>query len=286
MSKSTPERETVSGGSVWVPALRARSRLLVGCLLAGSMLAGAGGAQTATGQEASAKPPAAQPLPSTYAPAADLVGQLESYLASLQQDLSDAASYGQEQQDRVAKDASTVAVLALVLGRHDQPHKLKAAAPAMLKAAEALAGNAEKVEAAQADLARLKAAAEAPGTAASDDAPREWTAVGDIGQLMRQVPIVNNNLRRGVTGRRFDRTQEQNAGYAATLAALAQVSAFNTDYCADEEDERTWARICHEMRDAAADVQRAIRQGDQATATKGLARLVETCDACHHKFRD
>ncbi|MCO6456452.1 MAG: hypothetical protein J5I93_14235, partial [Pirellulaceae bacterium] len=94
MSKSTSERAIVGEATVWKLALRVRSRLVAGCLVAGCLLGGAGATRTATGQEAGAQPPAAQPQPSTYAPAADLVGQLESYLASLAQDLSDAAGYG------------------------------------------------------------------------------------------------------------------------------------------------------------------------------------------------
>ena len=61
---------------------------------------------------------------------------------------------------------------------------------------------------------------------------------------------------------------------------------FYNDYCIDEEDEAKWAQICVDMRDAAAQVQVAVRRKDKDTAVAGLAKLVETCDACHHAFRD
>ena len=113
-----------------------------------------------------------------------------------------------------------------------------------------------------------------------------WEPIADLSQLMKQVPIVNNKLRRGVNGRRFRRSRDATAGHAATLAALAQASLLDTTYCSDEDDEKKWQEICAEMRDAAYSVNQYVRKGDQAAAKKGLARLVETCDACHHSFRD
>ena len=103
---------------------------------------------------------------------------------------------------------------------------------------------------------------------------------------MRQVPINNNSLRRGVGGRRFKRSIERNAGYAATLAAIAQASMIDTMYCADEQDEAAWIQICAEMRDSAAEVNAAVRQNDQPRAKTALVGLVKTCDKCHDVFRD
>jgi hypothetical protein len=218
--------------------------------------------------------------PSSYAPAKDLIGPLEGYVKSLEEDLSDADNYGRDQKNRVAKDAGTVAVLALVLGKHDEPHPLKAAAPALVAAAGRLSEHAENYDQAVPDLAALKQA-----LASQDGGELSWKPVADIRQLMRQVPVVNNNLRRGVTGRRFDRTLDQSAGYAATLAAIAQASRYDTNYCQDEAGAKKWAQICDEMRDAAAAVHQAVRKSDQDMARKGLDRLVATCDACHAEFR-
>ncbi len=225
----------------------------------------------------------AEPKPSSYAPIDDLAAQLDSFLESLESDLADPQGYGEYQQGRVAKDANTVAVLGLVIGKHDGKHKLQAAAPAVIKAARRLGDSADDYERAKAALEALKKAVAEPPAAAAE--PPAWEPVADIQQLMQQVPVVNNSLRRGVTGRRFDRSRDKSAGEAATLAAIAQASMFDTSYCGDEESERTWAAICAEMRDAAAAVNRAVRKGDQETAKQGLARLVETCDACHDQFR-
>ena len=60
----------------------------------------------------------------------------------------------------------------------------------------------------------------------------------------------------------------------------------HTDYCGDEEDEKEWKQICAEMRDACADIYKALMAKDQEKAKAGNARVVKTCDACHHRFRD
>ena len=60
----------------------------------------------------------------------------------------------------------------------------------------------------------------------------------------------------------------------------------NTDYCGDEDDEKAWKKICVDMRDACTDVYKALLAGDQDKAKAGNQRVVETCDACHHRFRD
>ena len=76
------------------------------------------------------------------------------------------------------------------------------------------------------------------------------------------------------------------AGEATTLAAIAQVSMSMKDYCEDEAAHVKWAQICADMRNAATEVRLAVRSKDLPKATAGLAKIVETCDDCHHVFRD
>ena len=230
----------------------------------------------------SADAPSADAKPSAYAPAKDLLDQVKFFVAQIEEDLSDADDYTEYKQDRVAKDASTLAVLALVLGMHDEDNPVKKSASSAISAAEDLAASSGDHGEAKAALAKVKKALEP----ADEGADLKWKSVGDLAQLMKQVPIVNNNLRRGVTGRRFDRTIDRNAGYSATLAAIAQATANDTIYCSDKEDEAEWTKISHSMRDAAAEVNAAVRRGDQEAATAALARVVLTCDECHHRFRD
>ena len=68
------------------------------------------------GATVSAEPPPAQPA-SKYAPAQDLLAQLDYYVARMSADVADQDNYGEDQQSRVARDASTVAALALVISK-------------------------------------------------------------------------------------------------------------------------------------------------------------------------
>ena len=220
--------------------------------------------------------------PSAYAPINDLENQVRYFLERIDKALSDESSYDEDRRGRVEKDASTLAVIGLVLTLHDKSNESPTSAPALLEAAQELADAAGDFSDARMALTKLKEAT----TARRDAGQIEWEPVADLAVLMQQVPIVNNSLRRVVNGRRFERSVDRAAGLAATLAALAHVSSFDTDYCNGEDDERHWREICSEMRDSAARVNTAVRAVDQEAAKLGLAELVQSCDKCHHRFRD
>jgi hypothetical protein len=224
---------------------------------------------------------AASKKPSQYAPIKDVVAQIDVYLEQIAADLAAEADYGDEQKGRVAKDANTLVVLAQVFGNHDENHDRKKSAAGLFAAARKLADSTEKYSDAKAAFDKVSAAAKA-----SDGGELKWEPAASVQLLMKQVPIVNNKLRSGVTGRRFDRTIEQNAGMATTLASIAQASMLDKDYCSSKEEEGKWEKICADMRDAASAVNVAIRKKDQPGATAALERLVKTCDSCHHDFRD
>lgn len=223
----------------------------------------------------------AETKPSTYAASKDLVAQVNFYLEKLGADLEDASAYGDEQQERVLKDANTLIVLGTALGLHDEEHDLKAGAASLSAAAKDLAKNAKDHAKASEALKKAQAALEAK----SDGGKVSWEGA-DLAQLMKQVPIVNNSLRQGVTGQRFARLKEKTAQTAATLAAIAEASAHDTSFVVEDADTATWVKISRDMRDSSAKIAKLVRAGDQAAATKELDVLVKTCDDCHHKFRD
>jgi len=220
--------------------------------------------------------------PSAYAPVNDLKSQVQYFLRRIDKVLADEFGYDKDRQAQVEKDASTLAVIGLVLTLHDESNDSRSSAPALLEAAQELADASGDIGDARAALANAKVT-----TTASRDAGKiEWEPVADLAILMQQVPIINNSLRRVVNGRRFKRSVDRAAGLAATLAALAHVSAFDTDYCDGKDEERIWREICNGMRDSAARVNTAVRAVDQKAAQRGLEQLVESCDKCHHRFRD
>lgn len=228
--------------------------------------------------------PPAPAKPSTYAPAKDLIEQVTFFLDRIETDLEDKDAYEREVQERVEKDANTLAAIAAILHAHDSEHDKQAAAGVLILPAKELAKNVKDHAKATEAFKKVQTAMEV--TSGGGAAEPKLTDVADLVQLMKQVPIVNNSVRSGVTGPRFARLKEKTAQAASTLAAIAEVSAYDESYVGDDEEKALWMKICFEMRDASAAVAKATRAGDQETAKKELDRLVKTCDDCHLKFRN
>mgnify|MGYP002725720260 CR=1 FL=1 len=219
--------------------------------------------------------------PSTYAPAKDLERQFGEIIERVNDSVSDEADYGTVQAKRMAKDASTIAALAFVLGNHDQQNKTKSSAGAIIKAAQQLTDDAEKYADAKAAVAKLEKAIAATG----QPADATWSCVGDIEQLMKSVPLLTMSMRRAVRPTRFERTRDQAAALSAALAAVFQVSMFDDTYCVDDADQKAWIDFCIRARDAASSCNSALGRGDQEAAFEGLEPLSQACDECHERFR-
>ncbi|MGH7193205.1 MAG: hypothetical protein ACREJM_06675, partial [Candidatus Saccharimonadales bacterium] len=71
-------------------------------------------------------------------PAQDLIAQVRTFEASIKAMLAEEKTY-QDEAHKLARDAHTLAAVALVLGLYDTDHELKAAAPALVEAARKLA---------------------------------------------------------------------------------------------------------------------------------------------------
>jgi len=219
--------------------------------------------------------------PSQYAPADDLEHQVKTLMDQLHKDLATKDEYEDKQKGRVERDANTVAVLALVLGNHDQANGLRGSAAAVIQAATTLAEESGDYAAARAALAKLDAALDM-----SSSGKVKWSAVGNIEQLMLQVPILNTSLRRAVNGRRFAKSRDKASALVACLAAIAQVSIFDDTYCSDDEDQAKWISFCVAMRDAAAGCNKAVHGNSPDGAKEALTKMMLSCDNCHAVFRD
>ncbi len=92
---------------------------------------------------------------------------------------------------RVVRDANTLAVLALVLGKHDETNRFQASAATLLESSLGLAEKSQNHAEAKAAYGKLVEAT----TAAGGSADLTWKSVGDIVELMNQVPTLNTNLR-------------------------------------------------------------------------------------------
>jgi hypothetical protein len=220
--------------------------------------------------------------PSNYAPAKDLVAQVDDFMNRIEKDLASEAEYGEDQQDRVVKNGNTLAVIALVLSNHDDEVSLRAPGAKVIDTSLRLAESASDYSKAKSAFGELQAVLKSNG----DKVPMKWKSVGDIGELMLQVPILNTSLRRAVLGRRFESTRDKSAALTATLAAVAQISIYDDTYCSDDDEQKEWVELFILMRDAAGQCNLAVREGDQDKAKHWLKEMTRACDDCHDKFRE
>jgi hypothetical protein len=219
-----------------------------------------------------------QPKLSAFAPAADILGQLETHLQQIEEVAGDAAGFeNQSQRDRLAEHASAVAILSLALALHDEDHAAKQAAPGMLKAAQELVA-AKDLAAVKAGLAKLKA--QAPAEAA---ARLKWSMVAPRRNLMKQVEVAHLGLGRNVP--RMARRPEPVRRQAAYLAVVAQAVLHDAPADAKPEDLENWRKWSTAMRDSAAAVNLAAQRKDLAAAEAALKRLSQSCDDCHEVFQ-
>ena len=95
------------------------------------------GAAFVAGAKFAAEPPA-PPKVSTFAPAADLMSQVEYYQKRMKDVVSSEADFDEAKKARIIKDANVMALLAMHLGLHDADNPLKKSAAAAVEAAQAL----------------------------------------------------------------------------------------------------------------------------------------------------
>jgi len=246
-------------------------RLVIGLSLVGFVI---GWSEMST--SAAEMPPA--PKPSTFAPAADLVKAVDDYISRIGEALESQDDFT-EFQARVVKDAETVAVLALVLGLHDEKNQYQAAAPAIIKAArEVSAAAAKDYASAKTAFASLESAKASSG----DPSSLKWEKVASLKELMQQVPLVNSRLKRNM--RRFERQADAIAVDAAVIAAVSQASMANLDETKQPNEAQKWFTFCADSRDAAAAINKAAKAKNQADADKALAAMTKSCDDCHAVF--
>jgi hypothetical protein len=223
------------------------------------------------------------PAVSTFAPVEDLVREAEKYIAGLQETVA-AVESGEEKYDdvkeKIGKEANTLVIIALCLGKHDQDNKFKAHAGALMKAAQELAATKD-FPAAKKALAGVKAAAEGKNKM---DVPLKWEKVASLPDTMKQVPSINTKLKMYVKPAKFKAKAKDAAGITAVLAAIAQGSMADGSAAKSSDQVPQWQRFCTEMREAAAAMNKSIHAGDVAGTNKNLLRLGKNCEDCHAVF--
>lgn len=228
------------------------------------------------------------PPVSQFAPAEDLVAQVAAYVEDFEEAVQSEEEY-KDSAEKVAKYANTFILLALALGIHDGDNPFKAAAPAMLKAAQDLAASKDFASA-KAGVAAVRAATT---STEGDPAGLKWGHLASLPELMKAVPLINTRMKRPLRSEsRLEKGAADMAGYAAVLAVIAQGSL---DSCGDTEKPNEvgqWQSLCVEMRDKAAAVNTTVRKFRQAPSPEGfeatkvaVEALNQSCEACHAVFK-
>ena len=219
--------------------------------------------------------PAADGKISSYAPAADLEGQVVYYIERVGKSLKDPEDY-EDKQDRIARDADTLAVLALALGLHDEDNKYKVAAPALLKAAQDLSKTKDHAAATAAAVV-LVAAAEGKDPV---EAELKWEKVVPLAEIKEQMSGINSSLKRYAKRGKF----EDCAGYSALIAVVGQAILSNDEALTKPEDLDQWTKYCLDLRNTAAAVNAAMHAEDKEAAAAAMEKMEKSCETCHDVF--
>lgn len=228
------------------------------------------------GMAAMAAPPEA-PKVSTFAPADDLVVQLEKYVDSLQESVANEADY-KDAQGKVSKESNALILIALALGVHDSDNPYKASAASIIKAAKDVAATKDFASAKKAiDALKAAVAAKAAGGEV------KWEKMADLDELMKQVPAINTSMKSKM--KRFSKSSKDVASLAAILAVISQGAMYDTSETKNEAQVKQWYDFSVQARDAAAAVNKAAHAKDQAAAEKANEALGKICDDCHAVFK-
>lgn len=227
---------------------------------------------------AGAEPPAV-PKVSSFAPVDDLVYQTDKYLSELKKATADPETYKDQIENTISGNASTLALLALALGLHDQDNKYKANASALMEAAQKVAA-AKDYEPTKKAVEALAAAAQGKGIGTAE---LQWAKVAGIAPLMKKVPAINTAIRRDL--KKLATNDKDAAANSATLAVIAQGSMAVAPDAQKPDDCKKWHEFCVQMRDAAAAVNAHVHARN-ATAAKEIVdgRLQQSCADCHESF--
>jgi len=227
----------------------------------------------------------AVPLP----PAADLDFQVDFYITEFDKSLEDLAASKDFAADStvLARDANALILVALAAGMSEEAGKYKAAAPEIIKAAQAVT-DAKDLPAAKAAVAGVKAALTKKSTE-----KLEWKKVAKVEPTMKlAVPRINTGMTRYLrTEALLKRGIPNIAGATAALAAISQGLMPDYDETIKPDNKEDWVKFSTEFRDAALKANAALHGFNKGDVTfdafkAAMATMKESCEHCHAVFTE
>lgn len=221
------------------------------------------------------------PKVSTFAPAADLVGQVGKYVQAMKTAVGDEQEF-KDDDGKIAQNAAALTVVALALGLHDEDNEYKGCSAALIKAGQ-------EVIAAKKDYAGAKKAVDALEKIVDEKAVAagelKWETVAPLPELMKHVPKVNSKLKLSIKGKSFKKKAKDLAGYSAVIAVIARGTIDDTSATKNADQVKQWKGFSEAMRVAAGEVNSAIHKQDEKAAAKAMKKLNQSCDDCHAVFK-
>ncbi len=225
-----------------------------------------------------------------FPPAEDLCGQIDEYVTKMGKELDDldGTTKYKDDADFIVRDCNALALVALSVGMSEDDSPYKKAAPAIIKAALALADAADYASAKKA-YAELQESLKS--TAGGE---LGWTKIGKLGPLMKAVPNLSSSLTRLTNTEKKLKTQVEKQpkrlfGSLATMAALMQGSIANAEDTEKPDMKAEWKKECESFRDAALKANVAAHgfaEGtvDYKTYWETFKAMTDSCDKCHQTF--
>lgn len=226
---------------------------------------------------------AAAPLKvATVAPIADLVGDAEAKIKSLETALASDQTYLEAKGSTIPRDAGVLAVLAQSIVESEEKASWKASAPDLRDGAVAVA-RSKSYDEAKAGLAAIKAAYEGKAGGAKPEA--EWNKLCRLGPLMKEVNTRNGKIRTATRKALPDDTDEL-VRHATTLAVLGLAAHDDTHEVKDASKVPEWQKLSKDFSTEMAATAAALKKKDKDGAAAAFKKANAACTECHNKFRE
>jgi hypothetical protein len=214
--------------------------------------------------------------------------QVDEYIKELDKSIADLEASKDFAADAgvLARDANALILVALAIGMSEES-KYKAAAPEIIKAAQAVA-DAKDLAAAKAGVDAVKAA-----LAKKSTDKLEWKKMAVMAPVMKlAVPRINTGMTRYIRNEATLKRGVPNiAGGTAALAVIAHGLKPNFDETIKPTNEDDWVRLSREFRDAALKANAATNGFGKGDVTfndfkAAIDAMKKSCEDCHAIFTE
>ncbi len=212
----------------------------------------------------------------------DLVGEINSKVELLGQQIASAEAFAKSQEKKeVNQAAGVIACMAQAIVEHPEAAKAKFKAADLRDAAVALRPVKSFEDASK--LFAVVKEAHAGKSAGTAKPEAEWNKLTGQGRMMEEINSRSATIRRSL--RRLQKPEET-ARDCTTLAVLALAMEIDTHEVHDKNQLPLWKDLSVKYRTEMVAMAKAVRAKDTAKATEHFTAANEACNKCHEQIRD